>query len=408
MGNNHDVAILRELAKQVAEIAAKDIQDERRELWRAHNNSERVRPPVLMRGGYERELLRSITLCEDQFYRWHEIGLRARILIDMFGDDNIIEPWITQRAAFRIPDDEIWGVKFIRENAGGDSIGFHMAPALPSFDDMESMRTPSHEIDEARTSELAERLHDAVGDILQIHVNRAPQWSDWAADISTHLGYLRGHEQMFYDMRDNPDELHRLLAFMRDGVLKAQGEAELAGDWSLCEHANQVMPYVRTLADPKPNSYGAKRGELYYFFAAQEFAGISPEMHEEFLLRYQMPIMEKFGLVAYGCCEDLTNKIDILRKIPNLQRIAVTPFADAERCAEQIGGDYVISYRPNPTLVRGEFDAEYIGKILKNDIEAFRRHGCVYDICLKDISTVGGDPGRLVKFTELSRRLADY
>ena len=47
-------------------------------------------------------------------------------------------------------------------------------------------------------------------------------------------------------------------------------------------------------------------------------------MHEEFLFRYQLPIMEQAGLVAYGCCEDLTCKIDMLRQIPNLRRIAVS------------------------------------------------------------------------------------
>ena len=46
--------------------------------------------------------------------------------------------------------------------------------------------------------------------------------------------------------------------------------------------------------------------------------------------------------------EDLTNKIDMLRTIPNLRRIAVSPFANVRRCAEQIGTDYVMSYRPSP------------------------------------------------------------
>ena len=70
---------------------------------------------------------------------------------------------------------------------------------------------------------------------------------------------------------------------------------------------------------------------------------------EEFLLRYQLPILEKFGLVSYGCCEDLTRKIDMLRRIPNLRRIGIAPAADVAKCAEQIGRDYVLSYRPSPT-----------------------------------------------------------
>ena len=60
--------------------------------------------------------------------------------------------------------------------------------------------------------------------------------------------------------------------------------------------------------------------------------------------------MESFAASGYGCCEDLTNKIDILREVKNLRQIAVAPAANLEKCAEQIGGDYVISWRPNPTV----------------------------------------------------------
>ena len=211
---------------------------------------------------------------------------------------------------------------------------------------------------------------------------------------------------MLLDMMDSPDELHRLLAFMRDGVIKAQQEAEDAGDWGLCDWSTQVMPYTKELADPRPN-VSAKRGEIWGYFAAQEFAGVSPALHEEFLLRYQMPIMEKFGIVAYGCCEDLTLKIDMLRKVPNLRRIAITPFANVKRCAEQIGPDYICSYRPNPAMLAVEFDEAWIGKVLRDDFAWFRAHGCYVDLCLKDVSTVGGDASRLVRFTELAKRIAE-
>jgi len=50
MTNGKDVAVLRELARQVAGIAARGVQDERRELWRRHNSLERTRPLVLSLG----------------------------------------------------------------------------------------------------------------------------------------------------------------------------------------------------------------------------------------------------------------------------------------------------------------------------------------------------------------------
>ena len=405
--NEKDISLLRELAKKSTEISAKDAQDERRAMWRSHNSFGRVRPPVVIRGGYEAELLRPLIRCEDDFYREFEFAMRACIMHDSFDDDFIMEPWINLRATCVQPPEGVWGVSPDVRRSENDLLAFHVYPALKTFDDMKKMAVPVHSIDEKQTAEDAEKINEAIGDIIDVYIDRSTIWKHWNADISTQLGYLRGHEQMLYDMMDNSDELHKLLAFMRDGILKAQAEAECAGDWTLCEHENQSVAYVNSLADPKLNSGSVKRKELWAFVAAQEFAGVSPELHYEFLLQYQMPIMENFGLIAYGCCEDLTNKIDMLRKVKNLRRISVTPFADAKRCAEQIKTDYICAYRPNPSLVAQSFDSELIGKVLKNDMDRFAENGCFVDICLKDISTVGGDPERLKKFTQLSKQIAE-
>ncbi|MHB1457867.1 MAG: hypothetical protein ACYC0V_13235 [Armatimonadota bacterium] len=88
--------------------------------------------------------------------------------------------------------------------------------------------------------------------------------------------------------------------------------------------------------------------------------------------------------MAYGCCGDLTRKIDIIRQIPNLRRIAVTPYANTARCAEQIGRDYVLIYRPNPTnIVSYDWDLARVRSILKCNLEACR--DCHVDITLKDV-----------------------
>ena len=72
MRNNHDLGILRDLAKQYADIAAKPIQDERRDLWRRHNSLQRTRPLIYMRwlaAWHEAE--ESKLQCEDPFYQEH-------------------------------------------------------------------------------------------------------------------------------------------------------------------------------------------------------------------------------------------------------------------------------------------------------------------------------------------------
>jgi hypothetical protein len=208
------------------------------------------------------------------------------------------------------------------------------------------------------------------------------------------------------DMYESPRELHALMAFLRDGVLANQAAAEAAGDLSATTQTNQCHPYADTTLPPAPNTYGRQRRQLWAFMAAQEFELISPAMHEEFLLQYQLPILGKWGLSAYGCCENLTRKIDMLRKVPNLRIIAVTPRADVRRCAEQIGRDYVLSWRPNPAdMICCQFDEELIRRIIRSGLEACR--GCRVHIHLKDIETVQGEPDRLARWVRIVREVAD-
>ena len=96
----------------------------------------------------------------------------------------------------------------------------------------------------------------------------------------------------------------------------------------------------------------------------------------------------------------------MLRQIPNLRRIAVAPSADVAASAEQIGCDYVISYRPSPSdMVGYSFNPGRIRAILARDLAACRS-GHV-DITLKDVETVGRDPERVRAWVALARGVID-
>jgi hypothetical protein len=407
MSNANDVKVLRELTKQYVEVANRDVVRERRDMWRAHNSLKKTKIPIHVRGFPEGEIPEMKCVCEDPFYRGHEHQLRWFLYQDTFDDDYVFTPWLTQRASVYQPPHSIWGVpiKHIPSPEGGRG-SWMFDPPIKNLDDINKLAVPKHEIDEEDTKRNVEKLSDAVGDLITINIDRGPEWLSFRGDISTYLGHLRGLEQVFWDMMDNPEWLHSLLAFMRDGILKAQDEAEAAGDFRLCNNGNQAMPYAEELPLMEANSPPVTRDKLQTFMAAQEFTLISPEMHYEFLLQYQMPIMEKYGLVAYGCCEDLTEKIDMLRKVKNLRRIAVTPVANVKRCAEQIGTDYVISWRPNPaeTVCCG-FDPDHIREYTRQALEDSK--GCYVDIMLKDIHTVEGQPERLREWVKITREVAE-
>ena len=401
--NQRDVTVLRALANDYMRICADAVQGERRSIWRQHNSLKKTRPPIYVRAFAWQEMQESKRTCEDPFFRHYEDFFRRHLFWAACNDDSVFEPWVTVQATYRC---EGWGPVIDRVYSDEARGSFKVDYPIKELGDIDKLRVPRHEIDEAKTAERVETLSAAIGDIITVNVDRGPAYRMWTADLSSDLGYLRGIEHFMLDMLDNPEWFHRLVKFMSDGVQKAQREAEAAGDWGLCAHQNQAMPYAEELADPAANKNGVARRQLWAYMAAQEFTSVSPAMHEEFLLRYQLPILKEFGLVAYGCCEDLTNKIGMLRQIPNLRRIAVSPFADVAKCAEQIGQDYVLSYRPSPAdMVSYDFSPDRIRSILRRDLALCR--DCHVDITLKDVETVQGDPDRVRKWVSVTRAVID-
>lgn len=406
-----DFQVIRRLAEQYAEIAAQPVQDERRGLWRRHNSLKPTRVPIAVHWGFwnawAKEMFADSQMqCRDPFLREHERNLRMLIFHDSIGDDQVLEPWITLRAAMIIPAGGPWGMQAGHIDTGEKGGAFIYDPPLKDWRSIGQLAVPRHQIDEAETARRLETLLEAAGGCLSVHVDRSPVYKHWNGDISYNLAELRGLSQLLLDLAESPREVHRLAARLRDGTLKAQAEAEAAGDWSTAESCNQATPYCEELPPPLPNSHGHPRKDLFCFIAAQEFTLVSPRMFDEFVVQYQLPILENFGLVHYGCCEDLTNKIKVLRQIKNLRSIAVAPLADLPRCAEQIGSDYVISWRPNPTdMICSGFDRERIKNTLREGLTAAR--GCAVHINLKDIETVEGQPERLAKWVQIARDAAD-
>ncbi len=400
--SSQDVNTLRDLTKHYLAICHTNEQRRRRDLWRRHNSLQATLPPIYIRAFAWREMPESPSTMEDPFFRPYEDTLRQSLFRATFDDDFCFEPWITVRAAVVTPTEGLWGLPILWSDAADPRGSRAMIPSIVDSEDAGKMVAPHHVIDEEETERRVSRVADAVGDLITIDVDRKPAYHMWGGDISTQLARLRGLDQLMLDMVDRPEWLHDVLAFMRDGIVRTHEEAERAGDWSLASHQNQAMPYAMELADPAPHSPGVARDALWYFCASQETTLVGPRMFDEFMLQYQIPIMAPFGLSAYGCCEDLTNKIDLLRRIPNLRRIAVAPAANVAACAERIGTDYVFSYRPSPTDHVGYgWDADRVRTMLRDDLTACRQ--CHVDVTLKDVETVQGDPNRVRSWVRVCR-----
>jgi len=414
MQNSRDVQILRELVKEYAERAALPVMEERRRLWAAHFSLKTTRMPVFVNFGmwnwWCKEMFGDAALqCEDPFFREHEQALRLELFHHGIGDDHILEPWLTQHAVHEKPRGvygEPWGgapAQIQPDTPGG---AWKDVPFIREWKDAAKLQAPPHAINEAETRRRTERLREAVGDLIEVDVRRGPIFYGLAADISTTMGGVRGIEQLMLDMYETPEKIHQLAAFLRDGILANQQQAEDAGDYSLTHQMNQAEPYAEELERPRANSGARRRKDLWGFAASQEFTLVSPEFHEEFLLQYQLPILRNFAMCHYGCCDNLTNKIALLRKIPNLRSIAVTPSADLARCAEQIGTDYALSWRPSPVdMVCAGWNEVRIRRVIRDGLRTCR--GQHVHLNLKDVETLQGEPGRLARWVGIVREEID-
>lgn len=397
---NKERIILRELAKQVKEITMDSRQDQYRKNWRNHNSFVRTRPLIYMRAYAFNEFFDHDKLkCQDPFLRHYEWAMHKTIFHSTLGDDLVLEPWLTVPAIFKKNN---WGVHVGLGEKPEETGAAAYNPEIASEEDFCKLRSAGHEIDEQATKERLDKLHESVGDIIEVDLDRGSQYRMWSGDISTDIAKLRGLEQIMWDAYDRPEFLHKLLAFMRDTILDSHRKAEAAGDWSLSCNQNQAVPYAKELKQPKANTYGVKMKEIWGFIASQEYTTFGPDLYQDFLLKYQIPIAEEFGLLAYGCCEDLTLKIDHLRKIKNLRRIGISPFADVRKCAEQIGTDYILSWRPNPSsMISTGLDEGFVRSYMQEHFEIFKENNNYFDITLKDVETVNHQPQNIKRWVEI-------
>ncbi len=397
---------IRELARETREFAMSPEMERRRRLWTEHNSLCFSRPPIYIRSVPFDEYLRPGDLvCQDPALR----TLERRFLLNRYcmqlRDDTITEPFITVRAAVDVDPAGVYGLPAALSKEGKNVRAAAFAPSILEEADVRKLHVLAYHVDEAETARRVEWHREVLGGILDIAVDRqAPLCAMWMNDISTILARLRGLEELMWDVYDRPEWLTDLISWMSGRILEHIDQTEEAGGFRLCNHQNQAMPYCRELQPPSASDAPVSTKQLWGYMAAQEFTTFGPEMFDTFLFRYQQPILERYGLAAYGCCEDLTQKIPIIRRLKNLRRIAVSPFADPKRCAEQIGPDYVLSWRPNPSSACSyRVDEDFIRRELRQVMDIFDANRCVWDVTLKDLETTGGDPTAIVRWTAIVR-----
>jgi hypothetical protein len=406
-----DTRILRELASRFAVIAHDDRNTETRRLHCGVNDLKPERPIVLIEEipWHEMNFDGSLTLqCSDPLFRRVELYFRQQLYRwRHLRADMVVLPYLP---VYKHIHSTGIGVKVkeetLKTDAANPIVSHHYENQFANDEDLEKLHEPVISYDEEATLREFYQLSDAIGDLLPVKIcgvdSTATCCTTW--DL---IATMMGVDQLLIDLVDRPEFMHRLTEKLTQIYLSTIHQYEalnLYEPHALSIHCTAASTH--DLHDDEIDTEHIKPKNLWGRGAAQIFASVSPAMHDEFDIQYMKRTMEPFGLVYYGCCEPLHNKIEILEQLPHLRKISITPWADVDIAAEKMGRRYVVSAKPNPANVATpELEQEVIRKELSHILDACRRNNCSCELVLKDISTVCGRPENLFEWEKIAMEL---
>ena len=398
---------LRELAEKKAEIASLPVQKEKIKMWKKLNGLDRTRPLVWINEipwhemDFEDELKLTTV---SPFARFLETRLRRSIYQwNHMRADMIIEPKLPcyfkiSDSGFRISED----VEIATTDEDSDIYSRKFRRQITDYEDIEKIKIPEVVFDAEATERKYRSMVEIFGGILDIEKRGVPGF--WFAPWDELIRWW-GVQDAMLDLMDRSELVHSVLERLTNAYLSGLDQYEKANLLSLnnCNYriGSGGLGYTDELPADSFDPDNIRTADLWGCGTAQIFSCVSPQMHYEFALQYEIRWMERFGLNYYGCCEPLDRKIDLLGKIPNLRKISMSPWVDLDRASERMAKDYVISWKPNPEIfVGGSWDPEAVRTDLSNSLKKIRNN--VVEIIMKDISSVEYKPQHLWEWSRIA------
>ena len=151
-------------------------------------------------------------------------------------------------------------------------------------------------------------------------------------------------------MIDNPRFVHALMQKMMRGILSLMDECEKK---NVLELNNYGRLSCSSIPQQDFDGTHVRFLDIWGRGESQEFDGVSPGMYRDFLFQYQLPILKRFGIINYGCCENLTEKLEFVKTIPNLRQFICSAWTDLRTVVAALGDRYVIEWRQSAARVIG-------------------------------------------------------
>jgi len=402
--------LIRRLAGEWADIAGRPEQQEKIKGWKSLNSLRPQRPMLWIMeipwGEFENQVDELRPQCEERSLRALEQALRRKVFTARhLACDEVVD------GSWWFPldiDGTGYGVEVREQQLPSGASGIrshHYEPIIKDFPDIEKIQMPRVRHNEAGTWARQEFLEGVFGDILPVRAYgpRRHWFAGW-----DQLVRWTGVTEALTDLMDRPEFAHALMRRLTDAALLCLTQYEELGLLGYPHPVDHVGQGGAGFTDELPQpGYDPKRiclMDLWGGATAQIFGEVSPAMHEEFALQYEIEVMRRFGLNYYGCCEPLHNKMDLMAKVPRLRKISISPWCDVAKATAQAQGRYVFSHKPNPACFAGDrFDLARAEQDIRSRLEQSGDMPC--EIIMKDISTVRGDVQRLIDWCRMAYRV---
>jgi hypothetical protein len=408
---------LRQLAARQAAIAALPVQAARQRLWTEVNDAvPGARPPLAIESWtFDRDFMpASILQCTSDYGRRVESNLLRNIRHHEILDDDHVCP-STYDIGWHVWQDE-FGVEirtdYIKDSEGVVT-GYHFDCPVKDLTQGFAMIKPARfGVDREATRAEQVFLQELFGDLLPVVIRSGTFGNN---NLTQRLMRICSQETMFLAMYDAPEQLHALMALLRDNARRMALWAEAEGLLVL-NNENQCtcgtcFNFTESFPRRRPAPGQVRLADMWSVMDSQETVGVKPKLFHEFFFPYYRDLAELYGQVYWGCCEPADPIWETsLSKLPNLKAVSISRWAKQEYMAEALAGKGIVfSRKPNPNLLGVDkvLNEEAWAAEIRSTMAAVRGKRVPLEFVVRDVYSMHGDLGKARRAVEIAHREID-